>query len=64
MKSPCRKCDDRAEGCHGNCERYKEWSEAHKAEKAERKAMTKAETDIVVFRSEMIQKLKKKQGKK
>lgn len=23
--APCRACDDRAEGCHGKCERYKAW---------------------------------------
>ena len=23
--APCYKCPDRDPGCHGNCERYKQW---------------------------------------
>ena len=26
-KTPCRGCDDRYVGCHGKCDRYKEWSD-------------------------------------
>ena len=26
-KAPCRNCGDRAEGCHGRCERYNTWVE-------------------------------------
>ena len=24
-QGPCWECPDRAPGCHGSCERYKEW---------------------------------------
>ena len=31
-KSPCFKCEDRREGCHGTCEKYAEYrAEAKKA---------------------------------
>ncbi len=25
MECPCRDCGDRKVGCHGTCEKYKEW---------------------------------------
>ena len=27
MKCPCKGCDHRKLGCHGNCEQYKAWAE-------------------------------------
>lgn len=27
QNAPCYKCEDRIAGCHGSCERYKEWHE-------------------------------------
>ena len=32
--SPCKGCPDRYPGCHGSCEKYKEWSDLYHAEKA------------------------------
>ena len=26
MKCPCKNCDRRKLGCHGNCEPYQQWS--------------------------------------
>lgn len=37
--SPCKDCGDRAQGCHGKCERYNGW----KAEQAERRALEAGE---------------------
>lgn len=64
MKCPCYKCEDRHEGCHGECERYIEWSGQKQKEKAERDAATRTDKEIVVFRSEQIRKQKRKSGKK
>lgn len=30
LKNPCYKCEDRHEGCHGKCVKYKSWSAAVK----------------------------------
>lgn len=27
--NPCKDCQDRKVGCHGNCQPYKEWHEAY-----------------------------------
>ena len=32
---PCYKCTDRAEGCHGRCERFADWKEKQQAETAQ-----------------------------
>lgn len=26
-KPPCKDCPDRVPGCHGSCDRYKEWKQ-------------------------------------
>lgn len=33
--SPCFRCEDRGEGCHGRCEKYKTWKEKLEAAKVE-----------------------------
>ena len=35
MKPPCKGCEDRAVGCRGNCERYKQYKAELAAAKAE-----------------------------
>ena len=35
MKPPCKGCEDRAVGCHGSCERYKQYKAELAAAKAE-----------------------------
>ena len=34
-KCPCRTCDQRRTGCHGDCEGYKEWRKDYDKNKAE-----------------------------
>jgi hypothetical protein len=34
-KPPCYKCTEREPGCHGKCDKYKEWREKGRALKAE-----------------------------
>jgi len=36
MNAPCHGCPDRHVGCHGTCERYKEYSEERQRIRAER----------------------------
>ena len=33
MKAPCKDCADRQDGCHGRCDRYKEYKQEHEAAK-------------------------------
>ena len=35
MKPPCKGCEDRAVGCHGACERYKQYKTELAAAKAD-----------------------------
>ena len=35
--APCKDCQDREPGCHGKCEKYKEFREALDKENAKRK---------------------------
>ena len=35
--SPCRGCETRSEGCHGQCEKYARWKEFMKQVHKERK---------------------------
>lgn len=35
MKPPCKVCEDRAVGCHGKCESYKQYKAELAAAKAE-----------------------------
>ena len=55
MKQPCYNCPDREMGCHGRCERYKEY----RAEVDAIKAKKKAESDIV----DAIQEAKRRRNK-
>lgn len=32
---PCYKCTERAEGCHGRCERYQDWKAKQQEETAQ-----------------------------
>ena len=41
-KSPCYKCENRAEGCHGNCEKYAEYKDRARDAYEKRKVGTEA----------------------
>lgn len=30
--NPCKDCTERKQGCHSQCEKYKEWKTAHEEE--------------------------------
>ena len=30
--APCKDCTERHTGCHGSCEKYKEWQERYRAQ--------------------------------
>ena len=36
MICPCKVCADRAIGCHGKCEKYKEWRQMFESERKAR----------------------------
>lgn len=36
-ENPCKDCTARHVGCHGDCDRYKEWKAAHDQQKEEQR---------------------------
>ena len=32
--APCKECTERQQGCHGRCDKYKNWVNEHQKEKA------------------------------
>ena len=42
MKSPCHKCADRAQGCHGKCDAYKAYDDENKRRRQADMAVTLA----------------------
>lgn len=35
MMPPCHNCKERQVGCHGNCDKYKSWSDTRQQKKEE-----------------------------
>lgn len=60
MKSPCYKCEDRHEGCHGSCEAYIEWTNKRAELLAEQNRQREIEWAIEGHRSEEIKKRRRK----
>lgn len=48
-KPPCYKCTEREPGCHGRCDKYKEWRERGRALKAEEISAKNSEKDAREF---------------
>ena len=58
--SPCYKCPERFDGCHGiepdgtwRCERHRIWKEANAAENAARAAINAVERDVEASKTAM-----------
>lgn len=61
INRPCLNCTDRKLGCHGSCERYKEFQEKNE----EIKAKERAEKDIYAgYRDYKEEKFKRLEGRK
>lgn len=43
---PCKDCADRAMGCHGKCEKYKQWRFVHEQRLDEIQAAEKVRRDL------------------
>lgn len=64
IKAPCAGCDDRHDGCHGTCERYKEYRVKLETEKTKVKQKIQYETAMYAsYEKELSRKLKKKKRK-
>ena len=59
MKTPCIDCDDREPGCHGKCDRYKEWRVEFDAEKAARNAALADENAVLGVKMHGMKRIKK-----
>ena len=56
MTTPCKNCKDRHQGCHSECEHYKEWSKVRDKVRAER--MKEAETTDFILHSKPPRRIK------
>jgi hypothetical protein len=61
---PCKTCDGRHVGCHGNCEREAAWLEEHKEKLDTIYAARNREMEIDSFRLAQVRKTKKKKRKR
>lgn len=59
MKAPCKDCQDRAVGCHGQCARYAEF-EAERDKIRRKKADDALGGELVSVSYYRVQKLKRK----
>lgn len=56
-KAPCKDCGERAEGCHGRCERYKAFAaECEKARQARAAGYYMSRTALKAMRRTMMAK--------
>lgn len=53
-ESPCRDCEDRFVGCHGQCEYYKEYRR-YKDDQLEKKKVTN--WDYIEYRSQALNRM-------
>jgi len=61
--SPCAVCEERFVGCHAECEAYKAWHEAHKAERDKcRKHVDRADL-LTKFKCDSITQMKRRHGR-
>ena len=57
--SPCKDCPDRTVGCHGGCEKYKDYRaalDAHKEQRSSAKAGSTAANGYEIARGERMRK--------
>lgn len=58
MSGPCHECPDRYIGCHGACERYKEYTDKLSELRAMRAEKMRAEDDVNGFVITSAQRIK------
>lgn len=56
MKCPCRYCEKRYVGCHGNCSDYKEWNSEN--EKLKNKYKEERHIDNLLKEEKIMHKIK------
>ena len=56
MKNPCFKCQDRHQGCHAECDRYKEWNADRERIRAQQRK--EAETTDFILKSKPPRRIK------
>lgn len=61
---PCKDCAERAVGCHGNCQKYKEAQAENERIKAAVLKIKKAEDDYSGFKAKTVFVTQKKCGRK
>ena len=60
---PCKGCEERHQGCHAGCSRYKMWAEERAEQREKIRATRRKEWDFYGYASSLKKKLKKGGGK-
>ena len=60
---PCAVCEERFVGCHAECDAYKAWHEAHKAEREKRRKHVDRADLLTKFRYDSITQMKRRHGR-
>ena len=58
LKAPCKDCPDRYLGCHGTCEKYREYKERHAEEAAANQQQKDAYKDLCSYKEAKVRRLK------
>lgn len=60
IKSPCRECEDRTAQCHAECEKYKNYVEANRADNLFRRKQAKYDEIHSDYKAELHRKRARK----
>lgn len=60
IQSPCKGCDERIIGCHGKCEKYKNFSIKNEIMKRRKSKDEKLRQEVYIYERERYRKLDKR----
>lgn len=63
-KAPCYGCEERAEACHGRCEKFQAWSNEHNRQREERTNYHRLAGEADRRKREAVRKYFKREAKK
>jgi len=60
MRAPCWGCQDREPGCHGRCEKYREYAEKNREARKRRLENAEAVNSVIQSQKRMARRVKQK----
>jgi len=60
IQAPCKGCTERHAGCHGDCQKYTDWTNERQAEKQKRIEAFNKQYPYELYRQECITKMYKR----